>query len=202
MHERMKVSFLTVIACCVLGAARVATADDQTKSAKLADLVKVTGLGDSIEKQKEECKHQAEALRPQIMQQLLETFPDTDKKFWSRFDAAYARFVDSSKPSWTTEEAVAMYARLYGEHVTEDELDQILTFYRSPIGQKDIVASHEAGPKWRTLLMEKNQEVFQKNYQVFLADLRKIVEESAPEPGPPKKNDPSPTKSSREPGDT
>src|SRR5205085_9458105 len=93
-----------------------------------------------------------------------------------------------SKPSWTTEEAVAMYAKLYGEGVTEDELDKILEFYRSPLGQKDVAASHNAGPKWRAFLLQKNQEVFQKNYQVFLADLKRIVEECSPTQGKPKRN--------------
>ena len=168
---------LSLIAAGLIMSGTFAHAESPTKKAKLAELFKLTGFYESLEQQKRECQQQAEAMKPQIMQQFRKTFPENDERFWHRFDAAFDRFEKSSQPAWTTQEAVDYYANLYGAHVTEDELDQILAFYRSLVGKKDIEASQAAAPEWRAFLREKSQRVFEKNYQLLLNDLAAIVKE-------------------------
>jgi hypothetical protein len=173
-------SFRLVLALVAFGlmmSGTIARADGSTKTAKLAELFKLTGLYESLEQQRQECKQQAEATRPQLMQQFRKTFPENDERFWQGFDVAFARFEKSSNPGWTTQEAVDYYATLFGAHLTEGELDQILAFYRSPVGKKDIEAAQAAAPEWRAFLREKNKQVFQKNYQILLKDLATIVQE-------------------------
>jgi hypothetical protein len=82
--------------------------------------------------------------------------------------------------------SVDLYGKLYGATVTEEELDEILRFYRSPIGQKDVAASHAALPEWTAFMAEKNREVLDRNMKTFLRDLDRIVAEVAPaRPAPP-----------------
>jgi hypothetical protein len=150
-----------------------ARSDESSKNAKLAQLFKLTGLDRTLEQRRESCRKQAEAVRAQIMEQMKGTFPD-DAPAWSKIEAAYNRFLDASQPAWTTEEAVERYAQLYGAGVTEDELDQIIAFYRSPVGMKDIAASQAAIPKWSEFLAQKDQAVFQKNFERFLRDVKAI----------------------------
>jgi hypothetical protein len=161
-----------LMALLVLGAMG-ARSDEGSKNAKLAELFKLTGLDRILEQRREGCRKQAEAVRAQVMEQMKGTFPD-DAPAWKKIDAAYKRFIDASVPAWTTEEAVQRYAELYGAGVTEDDLDQIMAFYRSPVGMRAIAASQAAVPKWNEFLAEKDQAVFQKNFERFLRDVKAI----------------------------
>src|SRR5438132_11224665 len=174
------VAALLVAVALVSVASRYAYSDDEAKRVKLAKLMRLTGLDRTIEKKQASCKKQAEAVREQTMEQLKGTFPDEHSRFWKEFDEAYDRFIEASKPSWTIQEAVDRYAELYGASVTEEELDRILEFYKSPIGKKAIAASQAAAPKWTEFRMAQQQEVFQKTYRTFLADLSRIARENAP----------------------
>ena len=164
---------LVVVSLCP-----VTFADQESKAKKLDELMKLTGLYNVIEQQRQAIGQQAEAFRLQILQEFKTNVPEVGQEVWEKFDAASAKFVAASKPSWTAEEAVKLYADLYGADITEDELDQILAYYKSPIGQKDIAASLAAVPKWTAFLTEKNQEVLQRNLQTFMGEIRQIVSEA------------------------
>jgi hypothetical protein len=176
-------SFGLILALLVLGFVTPgnATLSGSTKNAKLAQLFKLQGFSAVIEQQRQACKKQAEAMKPQIMQQLKKTFPDDKARFWGQFEIAYERFEKASQPSWTVEEATDYYAKLYGKHVSEQDLDQILAFYRSPVGKKDIEASNAAISEWTAFLMKRNQGEFQRHYQAFLKDISNVAKECAEE---------------------
>jgi uncharacterized protein len=178
-----------LVALFVLGSTG-ARSDDSSKNAKLAELFKLTGLDRTLEQRRESCRKQAEAVRAQVMEQMKATFPD-GAPAWKKLDAAYTRFLEASQPAWTTDEAVQRYAQLYGAGVTEDELDQIIAFYRSPAGMKDIAASEAAIPQWNEFLAQKDQAVFQKNFERFLRDLKAISGEGSADDREPHPEDPA-----------
>ena len=96
-----------------------------------------------------------EKLARQMTDQTIETFrkefPDVPAEFWNEFRA-------SVEPS----ELQALIVPIYAEHFDEDELEGILDFYRSPLGEKlvrelPLIAqeSMERGVSWSRVLVNR-----------------------------------------------
>ena len=174
----MKYLILTVISVLI---STSVFGDVVSKQGKLEELMKLQGLYETIEMQLKYCEEQAKTIGPKMMEQLSNEFPNMDELLIENMNVAYDRYLESVKPTWTIEEAVNSWAGFYGSYVSEDELDQILQFYKSPIGQKDINANQSAMPSWIVFFSEKNNDVLEKATQVYIAELKEIVSKARAE---------------------
>lgn len=151
-------------------------ADELAKEQKLVELMKLNGLYELLENQMEVGKKQAEDVGPKMMEEFRANLPGLGEKYWAQMNSAYQEFIQTcSTPAWSIDEAVKTYADLYGQNITEDELDQILDFYKSPIGQKDILASQKAVPLWSEYLGRKNMDLLQENSKIFVQELKRLA---------------------------
>lgn len=73
-------------------------------------------------------------------------------------------------------ESIDIWVRHYGEHVTEAELNQIVAYYRSPVGQKDVVAQGLAGERWTAFILERNNKALEAATKGFFEQLNGIVQ--------------------------
>ena len=70
-----------------------------------------------------------------------------------------------------------MWAKYYAPHFTESELDQLIAFYKSDIGQKDVRASKAAAVEFAKHFSKEN-EVFMTNaVNEYIADLQIVAKE-------------------------
>jgi hypothetical protein len=156
----------------------VCVADESTKEQKLVELMKLNGLYELLENQMDVGKKQAEDVGAKMMEEFRANLPGLGGSYWDQMNSAYQKFIQTcASPAWTIDEAVKKYADLYGQNITEDELDQILVFYKSPIGQKDILASQRAVPLWTEYLGSKNMDLLQENYKTFVQELKMLAVE-------------------------
>jgi hypothetical protein len=65
------------------------------------------------------------------------------------------QFLQAVDGRFDQEDAVRTWGRFYSDQLTESDLDAILAYYRSPIGQKDISASHAALPQLQRYMLAK-----------------------------------------------
>jgi hypothetical protein len=149
-------------------------ADQASKNLKLKQYMKFQGLYEVLEQQLKACETQAQATGTQMFAELRKQIPDMSPEMVKELDGAYQRFLANSKPNWTSEEAVALFAKNYGERVTEKELDQILVFWASPVGQKDAIANAQAIAQWTVFFNERNQPVLEKSISAFIAEVKEI----------------------------
>jgi hypothetical protein len=150
-------------------------ADEVSKQAKIVELIKITGVYDTIEQMRAEAIKRAEAQRPLYEKQLHDAFPEAPEDLWTLYGQAYDRYIESSRKAWSTKDAVDLYGKLYGAQLDEGDLDQILAYYRSPIGQKDVKATQVATPMWQAQLAQQYQGVAHTNLQAFLDDLKNMI---------------------------
>ena len=59
-------------------------------------------------------------------------------------EAAFQRYLQSITHLWKADELVKLWAQYYGQNLSDDDLNKILAYYVSPIGQKDVAASKSA----------------------------------------------------------
>lgn len=163
-------------------------ADEKTKKSKLLELFKLQGLTELVEQQRTANLDQALVYGNNALAEFKKHVPESDEKALDEIQDALKAFVESVKPTWTTEEAMNTWAEYYGATITESELDQIIKYYKSPIGQKDIMATKLATPQWSAFFGEKNKKVWDKAFNQYIKSVREIMDRSM------KKNAPPPTK--------
>ncbi len=84
------------------------------------------------------------------------------KKFSDRFNEASNKFIEKLQGKWTAEEIVSVWSKYYGSKFTDSELDQLIAFYLSDIGQKDVQASKTAENEVTQYFQNEN-EIIMKN---------------------------------------
>ena len=91
------------------------------------------------------------------------------KNRFSKMVENYKEFIEESMPYEKVESEI--YLPLYKETYTESEVDELLTFYKSPIGQKTI----EVGQKISQQAVEKSAEKYD---EIIVAFVKNEIEEN------------------------
>ncbi|SEW52169.1 DUF2059 domain-containing protein [Chitinophaga arvensicola] len=121
-----------------------------SKDQKIKELMEVTGSG---------------KLGAQISHQLMSSFQ-------TQFPEVPAEFWEKAKAQVKPEEIINLSIPIYAKYYTEEEIVELLKFYKTPIGQKVIqvtpqlmTESMEAGRSWGKKLAENIiQELKEKGY--------------------------------------
>lgn len=175
MRSSRLLSILPILAIFAFDCSCVC-ADDKSKEAKLAELMKIQGIYEMIEQAQE-------GAQEMLNQNFLETEQDLKDKYPSLFDSSDQKFrtlLDKffdqmSQRIPPTEEAVKIYGKIYGAALTEAELEKILEYYKTPIGQKDIIAAKKANQEFNKFFMDQVQEHASKTTTSFYNELNAIV---------------------------
>jgi len=93
--------------------------------------------------------------------------------------ASYEKYVSAYCKCISDKEFIGLHANLYGEYVTESELDAILKFLRSPIGQKDIHAGLMARKRADEYMAKKVSEVEAKAFNEYVTEIEKIISQNS-----------------------
>jgi len=114
-------------------AAEDSDAEMSEKEAAIRELLEITGTPEI-----------GLQIAERILQRMKETHPDVPEKFWKEFEAELDRqtFIDMIVP-------------VYREHFTKKEVEKLIEFYRTDVGQKYVEKlptltkeSMEAGRRW------------------------------------------------------
>lgn len=163
--------FLILGVVLVCSSTYAADRDDKIKT-----LMEAQGLLVTIEQQLDSArvqnKEQAEIFMDQVMSQL-----NPSPEFQSRFEDAFNRFIKAVEIPWATDKIVEVWGKYYGKKFTDEELDQLIDFYSSRLGQKDAVASREALVQFNNYFVEVGKPIADKAAQEYIKDLQLIAKE-------------------------
>jgi uncharacterized protein len=133
-----KLPFLLAVALCFSAAA--AHADDATKHAKVKELFQLTSMQNRVDQIRVSALTQARAFAAQQFASTGVSAQQDNKGvavFYEKLNALVAQSYN-----WTKLEPA--YEQVYADLYTEDELDGILAFYKSPVGQAYLAKTPEA----------------------------------------------------------
>lgn len=152
-------------------------ADDDSKTDKIKELMKIQGIYDLIKQAQISTQETLKSNASAMLQQLQSKFPTSNLSVNPNFKTALEKFLtQAGKPVPETEEAVRVWGQLYGSLLTEDDLDKILAYSRSPIGQKDIDATKKAQQEFNKYFIEQVNQHVKKASEEFHNELRTILE--------------------------
>lgn len=156
----------------------LARADDASRAAKLAELMRLTGVARGVAESRLAEQAAARKTIESISQQMFAKFPDVPPPERTRIEDAANRFLRDVDNSFDQEDAVRTWGRLYSQDLTDADLDAILAFYRSPVGQKDAGAASAAMPQFQHYMVGKYTAARNEAVANYTAALRSIVDSS------------------------
>lgn len=165
---RIIVLFLSILVSSTCFAA------DRTE--KIRTLMEAQGLDQMFQQQIDsgrlEQRKQAKAALGQIMAQLKPT-----KEFDARFRSAFDEFLKSVETPWSAQDIVAVWAKAYGERFSDQELDDLVAYYTSPLGKKDVMAAQEALPELAGHFSALTKPLLERATHNFLERLQLLTQE-------------------------
>jgi hypothetical protein len=169
---------LSVSLLCAAGAP-VARGDDSSRAAKVAELLQLTGFAQMMAQSRAAGQAAAQKTVQSMAEQALAKFPTIPPQKRARIADAAKQFLRDVDSGFDQDDAVRAWGRYYSENLTESELDAILAYYRSPVGQKDVSASRAALPQFQHYMLEKRTAVMNTAVINYTATLRSIVDSPA-----------------------
>ena len=166
---------LSVSLLCAAGVP-VARGDDSSKAAKVAELIQLRGLAQMMAQSRAVGQAAAQKTVQSMSEQAFAKFPTIPPETRARIEDASKQFMRDIDSGFDQDDAVRVWGRFYSESLTETELDGILAYYRSPVGQKDVSASRAAQPQYQHYIIEKSTAVMNTAIAKYTAAIRSIVD--------------------------
>jgi len=143
--------------------------------------MKISGVYDMVEANYQEGKRHSESVREMNKRDLMKRFAVIPDGYWEIEQKAYDEMQKELEPfDFSTEVYVKKWAEFYGEELTEKEVNEVLKYYSSTIGQKDLAAQVRAAEKWNSFMAEGYESALEKaakNYNATLNGfLKKYIE--------------------------
>lgn len=147
-----------------------AAADSKTE--KLERLAELMGLVGQWESQITSIKIMHEAKAEKLAKDLLSQL-SADIAYQKKFEQAALRLSEKVNQLVKLETLLGNWTQNFGAEVSEEEVDQLLSFYNSIIGQKGIIATHTAAAKLNEYYVQEEQKLMTE----YTNDVMKLVEE-------------------------
>jgi len=146
------------------------------KSEKVKTLMEVVGLLSMLEDQLAAGKAQGEKMGKKAVTQMLSQI-NPNPEVQSKFEMAFNKYIEKMRSPLTAQDIVSLWSEYYGKNFTEEELDELITFYKSPLGQKDAKVSRTAMGELTIHLQKLQESIFQKATQEYIDALKQAVKE-------------------------
>jgi len=162
------------ILCVLLLFPCMANADQRTD--KIETLMRAQGLLEMWQQQIDYGKVEGEKQAKQIIEQMLSQL-NPNEEFKIRFEKSFLNFISKLQNNWTAQEIVDIWARFYGPHFSEDELDELISFYTSDIGKKDVMAAKLAVAEFTVYFQKESKPIMEKATNEYIAELKLVARE-------------------------
>ncbi len=165
-----KYYFLTLLLLSTVG---LAANDRQTK---IRTLMEAQGLLEMFQNQLEMGKAQNQEMGKKMMAQLMSNI-NPSSEYKTRFEGAYMDFISDIQAPWSAEEIVTAWGQFYGSKFNDNELEQLISFYTSAIGKKEVTASHSALTDLSLHYQKLAEPIYQKATQDYITTLKLLAKE-------------------------
>lgn len=162
-----------VIAAVAFAMSASATAAE-SRSAKVRRLMEAQGLLQTFDQQIQSGREQARRQANDMVTQLLAGL-NPNEAYQKKIHAAVDKFIDELQPPWGATEIVEAWAQSYGSSFSDMELDQLIAFYTSSLGQKEVLSSRRALTDFSKGFELKYKPIMDKAMANYIRDMQSIV---------------------------
>lgn len=146
------------------------------REAKIETLMKAQGLLELWQQQIDYGKKEGKKQAKRIVNQILSKLNPSDV-YRDRFEKAYMNFIAKLQDNWAAQQIVDVWAKYYGPHFSDEELEELILFYTSEIGQKDVKATKSTMIEFTAYFQAENKPILEKATGEYIDELKLIAKE-------------------------
>lgn len=144
------------------------------REALIKQLMQTQGLIELFQSQMQQEVERRKAFAKQALKEATRDLnPSVD--FQNRFDMAYANFIERVQKNVTESELVSLWGSYYGKYFSLKELETLLVFYSSNLGQKDLRISKQAVVEMSLYFKNETTPNLERHTKSYLSQLEAIA---------------------------
>ena len=163
---------LTVLFLCFV--CSVSHAAD--RSDKIRELMELQGLVKMYDQMLQNGHEHSRVVANQTLEKVLTNLNPPDE-FKNKLRQAATEYFESMQAPWTGQDIVEVWSKYYGAKFSDAELDQLLEYYRSPLGQKDVASARDAMGPFTAEFQARYKPIIDKATQQFTDRIQVIIKE-------------------------
>lgn len=164
-----KFAIAALLACTCLSGLALA---DASRDERIQRLIAAQELQVSIDQQLTAMASELQAAGTQMVQQRLAS---EGKTLTPELEAVLARFTERAVRLFSAEEALAVFAEaLNASDLANDELDAMVAYYASPVGQRDVAAQRQASVAMAVWMAQESGTRYQALLQQLVAEIDQL----------------------------
>ena len=152
-----------------------ANADESARQAKIAKILKAQGVLQMFQQQIESSKSRASDIGKTIYRQTLFENGIEEGQETPEAQQVFIQHIERCSKLFTAKALTDIWSRFYGEKLSEKELDQILAYYTSPVGKKDVAVSQAALTGFLQVVNAERKIRIDAATEQFITDLIKVT---------------------------
>lgn len=165
----MKARALFIVALLAWGAA---SADEASRRDKIAKIIEAQGLTQMFQQQMDESKETAGEMGKDIAKKLLSESGAPEGLQNPKVEQVLRRYMERCAAMFSARELVDTWATFYGKSLSETELDQVLAYYQSTVGRKDVLATQVAMTGFGQTMRTQGQERMNASIGQLMSELK------------------------------
>lgn len=152
-----------------------ALANDASKREKIHQLAKAQGLERMFQEQIEQSREGSDAMAIDFFDKLAKDSGLQASSEEPEVRKLLVRFAEQAGDLYTAREYMDAWTSTYGEGLSEADIDNMLQYYRSPVGQRDIGASQLAMRSFTQKIMKERTVRINALTENLIKDLKAIT---------------------------
>lgn len=167
---------ITVVGLLLIMAFSGQAMADEARNKKITQLIEAQGLvalwQDQIEITRKEARTQARNIQRQLTAKT-----NLDRKSQARIDSAHNLFLKKVNTPWVVNDLVGVWIKGYASRLSNNDLDNLIAFYKSDIGKKDVAATRRATSGFIQHMQNEVSPLVQSAIQRYLYEVQTTVRE-------------------------
>ncbi|MBL8469413.1 DUF2059 domain-containing protein [Methyloversatilis discipulorum] len=169
--EKMKKAVLAI----ALVLSTYAHAEDTVRQAKISQIVEAQGLRQMFEQQLNQSQAAAADLGKNLYRKMLLESGIPEGQENPKLENVFTQYLQRCAAMFSAQELVETWSSFYGKDLSEADLDNILAYYTSPAGKKDVSASKSAMVRFSQTISRESQARMNESIEQFMSDLRSAL---------------------------
>lgn len=147
----------------------------ESRDAKIYQLLEAQGIQATFDEQmKVREEHSKRSVQIMIDETVKRLKPNST--FKKKFNEAAEELFAALQPPWTANEVTTIWASIYGSKFSDEELDQLLAFYTSPVAQKETVAGRASLAEFSNYLQMQYEPYERRAIQQYASRMKALGE--------------------------
>ena len=147
------------------------------KSDKIKEFASVSGLNEMFDELQKQKELNAKDLADKLLSTLKNNYPKLLPKYEARAKKAYEKYILRINNNLLADKIREKYFDLIEPHFSEQDLDDLIEFYKSPIGKKSIEVTKQITPHWMKYSNNETNKAIEIALEPLNEEIDKIIEE-------------------------